>query len=727
MRFLIGSFCNDVLGGGNGNDILLGLSGSDVLQGGRGNDILIGGSGSDQIFGGAGNDLLLGNNGNDLLDGGVGSDIVDGGSGDDIAIYRMSENRGARDVYSGGSGKDTLRLAFTAAEWNDPRVRLEVIAYAAFQAAHTNRRGEADNDVFRFQSFDLRASAFEKLEVYVDGRRVEIGDAPVTARDDAAQAGENGSVVINVAGNDSTPDGIGAVTLVSGPTKGTVTLRADKTFLYTPGAAMNALGAGQRTTDTFTYRISDRDGDSGVATVTVTIIGENDAPTVTVVNPATDAEGDAGTPSVRTIDLFRDLTMATDPDQTDTPVFRTGSILVQAGPGSATGNTALIAVNQTTGVISYDRAAFDFLNTGQSAIYRISFDVRSGSDTVTRTVTLTITGITDVPGDTTPPPAPTLTLAAASDSGAAGDRLTNDSTPTLTGTAEAGATVTILRNGVSIGTALSPVTTPVAVAANLLLSTSITGGAGDDQLWGQNGNDTLLGGAGDDVLRGGAGNDFMAGGTGNDAYVVDQPGDLVIEAAREGFDTVYLTTNNWTMQPNIEVVYFSGAATTLDMLNVATGSAVVAHPVLDSLVIGGAGNDTIWGGAGNDTLSGGAGDDVLRAAGGLANVLTGGAGNDILVGSVGFAPPGGFYQFPADVFRYPSADWGVDQIFNWSNLPSYQQTTSIGDRIDFTGSGLTFAALSLQTIGANAVISHGASQIIVYGGGFMGERDFIFG
>lgn len=455
MRFLIGSFCNDVLGGGNGNDILLGLSGSDVLQGGRGNDILIGGSGSDQIFGGAGNDLLLGNNGNDLLDGGVGSDIVDGGRGDDIAIYRMSENRGARDVYSGGSGKDTLRLAFTAAEWNDPRVRLEVIAYAAFQAAHTNRRGEADNDVFRFQSFDLRASAFEKLEVYVDGRRVEIGDAPVTARDDAAQAGENGSVVINVAGNDSTPDGIGAVTLVSGPTKGTVTLRADKTFLYTPGAAMNALGAGQRTTDTFTYRISDRDGDSGVATVMVTIIGENDAPTVTVVNPATDAEGDAGTPSVKTIDLFRDLTIATDPDQTDTPVFRTGSILVQAGPGSATGNTALIAVNQTTGVISYDRAAFDFLNTGQSAIYRISFDVRSGSDTVTRTVTLTITGITDVPGDTTPPPAPTLTLAAASDSGAAGDRLTNDSTPTLTGTAEAGATVTILRNGVSIGTALA--------------------------------------------------------------------------------------------------------------------------------------------------------------------------------------------------------------------------------------------------------------------------------
>lgn len=279
----------------------------------------------------------------------------------------------------------------------------------------------------------------------------------------------------------------------------------------------------------------------------------------------------------------------------------------------------------------------------------------------------------------------------------------------------------------SIGTALTPVTTPVAVAANLLLSTSITGGAGDDQLWGQNGDDTLLGGEGDDVLRGGAGNDSMAGGIGNDAYVVDQPGDVVTEAASEGFDTVYLTTNDWTMRPNIEVVYLSGAATTLDMLNVATGTAIVANPVLNSVVIGGTGHDSLWGGAGNDTLSGGAGDDVLRAQGGLANVLTGGAGNDILVGSLGFALPGGLYQYPADVFRYPSADWGVDQIFNWSNLPSSQQTTSIGDRIDFTGSGLTFAALSLQTIGANAVISFGASQIIVYGGGFMGERDFIFG
>ncbi|WPM28386.1 hypothetical protein OGV25_09730 [Pseudomonas sp. P1B16] len=38
-------------------------------------------------------------------------------------------------------------------------------------------------------------------------------------------------------------------------------------------------------------------------------------------------------------------------------------------------------------------------------------------------------------------------------------------------------------------------------------------------------------GAGNDLLNGGAGADRLVGGLGNDTYVVDNTGDLVIEAA----------------------------------------------------------------------------------------------------------------------------------------------------------------------------------------------------
>ena len=51
------------------------------------------------------------------------------------------------------------------------------------------------------------------------------------------------------------------------------------------------------------------------------------------------------------------------------------------------------------------------------------------------------------------PPAPTLT--AASDTGTSNtDRISNDSTPTFTGTAEAGSTVTLYSGGIAVGTAV---------------------------------------------------------------------------------------------------------------------------------------------------------------------------------------------------------------------------------------------------------------------------------
>ena len=149
---------------------------------------------------------------------------------------------------------------------------------------------------------------------------------------------------------------------------------------------------------------------------------------------------------------------------------------------------------------------------------------------------------------------------------------------------------------------------------------TLTGNALNNTIVGATGNDTLNGGAGNDVLNGGAGADVMAGGTGNDTYYVDNPGDVVNEAAGAGTDTVRTTLLSETLGANLENLAFIGS-----------GNFTGTGNTLNNVITGGAGNDTLNGGIGNDTLNGSAGDDVL----------VGGAGADVLTGGVG-----------ADVFRF---------------------------------------------------------------------------
>lgn len=70
----------------------------------------------------------------------------------------------------------------------------------------------------------------------------------------------------------------------------------------------------------------------------------------------------------------------------------------------------------------------------------------------------------------------------------------------------------------------------------------INGLAGDDQLDGNAGDDTLNGGTGDDTMRGGSGSDL---------YLVDDAGDLAIEIADNGIDTVSAGVD-FTLGANVE-------------------------------------------------------------------------------------------------------------------------------------------------------------------------------
>jgi len=75
-----------------------------------------------------------------------------------------------------------------------------------------------------------------------------------------------------VLANDSDVDGnILSAILVNQPAHGSLTLNSNGSFSYVPAANYNG-------SDSFTYKANDGLADSGIATVSITITGVNDAP-----------------------------------------------------------------------------------------------------------------------------------------------------------------------------------------------------------------------------------------------------------------------------------------------------------------------------------------------------------------------------------------------------------------------------------------------------------------
>ncbi|MGB2821826.1 MAG: tandem-95 repeat protein, partial [Phycisphaerae bacterium] len=101
-----------------------------------------------------------------------------------------------------------------------------------------------------------------------------VNDAP-TARDDGANTREDSPVVINILANDTDVDG-DALTIAgfTHASHGVVTANGDGTLSYAPNADWFG-------TDSFAYTVSDGNGGTDTATVTVTVesVNDNTAPT----------------------------------------------------------------------------------------------------------------------------------------------------------------------------------------------------------------------------------------------------------------------------------------------------------------------------------------------------------------------------------------------------------------------------------------------------------------
>jgi serralysin len=123
-----------------------------------------------------------------------------------------------------------------------------------------------------------------------------------------------------------------------------------------------------------------------------------------------------------------------------------------------------------------------------------------------------------------------------------------------------------------------------------------------ERAYGGSGNDTLVGNDAANLLNGGAGVDHAAGGRGDDSYFVDHYADTVIEAAGQGYDIVYASSD-----------FVLGAGSEVEVLgtinNMATDGIDLRGNELANYIVGNAGANTLDGGGGADTLWGREGDD----------------------------------------------------------------------------------------------------------------------
>ncbi|GCL62425.1 Ig-like domain-containing protein [Pseudaquabacterium pictum] len=213
-----------------------------------------------------------------------------------------------------------------------------------------------------------------------------------TANADSAGGNEDNIITGNVLANDSDDDSLTA-TLVSGPAHGSVTLAADGSYSYTPSANFNG-------TDSFVYTVTDAQGATATATVTISAAPVNDGPGASGTPLAAESGLDGSAISIATAAGFTDV-------DGDTLSY------------SATGLPPGLSIDASTGLISGTLSAAASAG-GTAGVYTVTVTASDGlGGTASQTFAFTVSN----PG----PNATADNAGGSEDTAITGNVLANDS------------------------------------------------------------------------------------------------------------------------------------------------------------------------------------------------------------------------------------------------------------------------------------------------------------
>ncbi|MGM9428226.1 Ig-like domain-containing protein [Hydrogenophaga sp. MI9] len=253
------------------------------------------------------------------------------------------------------------------------------------------------------------AQAIGTVTVTVHG----ANDAPVGASDAFSVYEDDAVQLGHITANDSDIDGgvVSTSTAVvqAGDNGGIFSFDGDGNLIFNPNGEFNSLGEGQSRSTSFQYTLSDGQGGSSVATVTVTVQGIDDAPVA----------GDDAFIADEDMPLALGSLQANDSDVDAGDSLSLSAVL---GAGSAGGT---LFADDSGALFFIAGSDFDDLQVGQSrdtSFTYAAYDSHGSSDTAT--VTITVQGVNDAPVTAND-------VFDADEEGAVllGDLLANDSDP----------------------------------------------------------------------------------------------------------------------------------------------------------------------------------------------------------------------------------------------------------------------------------------------------------
>ena len=239
--------------------------------------------------------------------------------------------------------------------------------------------GESASDTFEYTVSDGKGGTeVATVTIIIHGDNSEPA-----AADDSESTTEDATVSYDsILENDSDPEKDGLTvkkvegdegkvgTAVTLPSGAKVTVTSDGAYTFDPSGQYESLGDGDEATETFVYTISDGNGGTDEATVTIAIVGRNDAP---------DAEDDVlldPFPAAGPVGGQNVLSNDSDAEDDNLTVTKIGGQDIASGPDTTVSlpSGAILTIDTNTGYFTVDPSGhFDFLDSNETALVTFEY------------------------------------------------------------------------------------------------------------------------------------------------------------------------------------------------------------------------------------------------------------------------------------------------------------------------------------------------------------------